>query len=195
MNNTLPHTAAKSAPGFRRISHAWARRAVGLVLLVTMSAAFAQSDDDFYEESKPWEELAVHLPAPPQSGNLLSFYVSPTATLKFSVDAKSVSVGSDGVVRYTLVAVSPQGARNVSYEGIRCATFEHKIYATGNDDGTWAPLQQPQWMPIRRGNANRERAALAQGYFCENLTVAGKADDIVRRLKSGHTLTDDLLSE
>jgi hypothetical protein len=166
---------------------------VGLVLLSTMSWALAQSqfDEDFDDENKPWEEIAVQLPPAPKGENLLPFYVSPTATQKFAVDAQSINVGKDGVVRYILVSVSPEGARNVSYEGIRCATFEKKIYAIGRDDGSWARSRRDQWEGIVRGGANRQHAALALDYFCSNLTVAGNEKDMIKRLKTRKTLTDD----
>ncbi|HWT71745.1 MAG TPA: CNP1-like family protein [Oxalicibacterium sp.] len=169
------------------------RTLVSLILLSTMGVALAQSfDEDYDDESKPWQEIAVQLPPAPKDENLLSFYVSPTATQKFFVDAKSISVGSDDVVRYTLVSISQEGAKNVSYEGIRCATFEKKIYAIGQEDGSWARSRRNQWDGIVRGFANRQHAALAKDYFCENTTVAGKAENILYRLKNNKTLTDGL---
>lgn len=48
----------------------------GFALLSALQAAFAQSfDEDFDDENKPWEEIAVQLPAPPKAENLLPFYV------------------------------------------------------------------------------------------------------------------------
>jgi hypothetical protein len=171
---------------------------LGLSLLATTQISVAQqmklneiSDD----EAKPWEEIQAELPPAPKDENLLPFYVGPTATQKFAVDSKSLSIGKDGVVRYTLVAVSPGGAKNISYEGIRCASYEKKIYALGRDDGTWAPSRRNQWDPIVRGNANRQHAALSADYFCSNLTVVGNEKDMLYRLKSGKTLIDGLLRE
>ncbi|HEX2604138.1 MAG TPA: CNP1-like family protein [Oxalicibacterium sp.] len=171
-----------------------AQKLIGLTLLLTMGTALAQSfDEDYDDENRPWQEIAVQLPAPPKDENLLPFYVSPTATQKFFVDAKSISVGSDNVVRYTLVSISEEGAKNVTYEGIRCETFEKKIYAIGEEDGSWARSRRNQWEGIVRGFANRQHAALAKDYFCENTSVAGKAESIVYRLKNKKTLTDDLV--
>lgn len=166
----------------------------GFALLSVLQAAFAQSfDEDFDDENKPWKEIAVQLPAPPKAENLLSFYVSPTATQSFAVDSKSLSVGSDGVVRYTLISVSQSGARNVSYEGIRCETFERKIYAIGQANGTWARARRDKWEGIVQGFANRQHAALATDYFCENRSVySSDVEKIVRRMKSKQTLVDDL---
>jgi hypothetical protein len=170
---------------------------IGIAMISIMHASFAQAqqfEEDFDDENKPWEEIAIQLPPAPQADNLLSFYVSPTATQTFAVDGKSISVGSDGVVRYTLIAISHSGAKSVSYEGIRCATFEKKIYAIGRDDGTWSRSRRDKWEGIVRGNANRQHAALAMDYFCSNLIVASDAKEMLRRLKSHTTLTGDLLN-
>lgn len=172
----------------------FAQMLIGLVLLSTMGISFAQSqfDEDYDDENKPWEEIAVQLPAAPQPDNLLPFYVGPTATQSFSIDSKSISVGTDGVVRYTLVALSSEGARNITYEGIRCASFEKKIYALGHTNGKWSRSRRNQWEGIVRGAVNRQHAALALDYFCSNLTVAGNAEQIVQRIKTKKTLTDDM---
>jgi hypothetical protein len=131
----------------------------------------------------------VQLPPAPNDANLLPFDVSATATLRFAVDANSLSVGQDGVVRYTLVAISPSGAKSVSYEGIRCQTFEKKTYAFGHPGGKWARARRDQWEPIPRNAANRQHAVLAQDVFCDGPTVAGNKDQILRRLRSGQSVT------
>jgi hypothetical protein len=174
--------------------HGLVQTLIGLVLFSVMSVALAQSqfEDDYDDENKPWEEIVVQLPPAPQADDLIPFYVGPTATQSFSIDTNSITVGTDGVVRYTLVAVSREGARNISYEGIRCASFEHKIYALGHANGTWSRSRRNQWSGIVRGAANRQHAALALDYFCSNLTVAGNAQQIVQRIKTKKSLTEDL---
>lgn len=164
--------------------------AAGALLLVASAAVLAQSrfEEDFDDDTKPWQEIAVQLPAPPADADLLPFYVSPTATQSFAVDAKSLSVGSDGVVRYTLVSKSAEGALNVSYEGIRCASFERKLYAFGRPDGNWSRSRRDQWERIANAAANRQQAALAKDYFCDGKTVAGDAREILERLRTQRTL-------
>ena len=134
------------------------------------------------------------LPAAPQKANLLPFYVSPTATLDFAVDGKSLSVTEEGIVRFTLVVTSAAGASNISHEGIRCSTFERKRYATGQQDGSWTPARRDVWEPIRDMGANRQHAALAKDYFCDGEAVSGKAATIVDRLSKKKTLRNDPLS-
>jgi len=119
---------------------------------------------------------------------LLPFYVSPQATMNFAIDAPSVSVTPDGVVRFTLVITSTEGARNVSHEGIRCKTGERKLYATGGADGNWSASRNDAWSQIRDVGANRQYAALYKDYFCEFGSVAGNAASIVKRIRQKKTL-------
>lgn len=161
--------------------------------LLALATAHAQSrfEEDFDDKDKPWQEVAVQLPAPPQDGDLAPFYVSATATQSFAIDTRSVSLGEDGVIRYTLVAVSNNGAKNVSYEGIRCATYERKLYAFGRQDGSWSRSRRDQWERISSNAANRQHAALAKDFFCMEKSIAGRAQDMVRRLRQGQPLGPD----
>lgn len=140
-------------------------------------------EEDFDNEDKPWEEVALQLPAAPQDKDLLPFEVSGNASQAFAIDPKSLSAGADGVVRYTLLAVSPAGARNVSYEGIRCETFEKKLYAVGHADGSWTRARRSEWDRIVRNAANRQHAVLAIDYFCDSKMVAGNPRQILDRIR------------
>lgn len=128
------------------------------------------------------------LPAAPAKENLLPFYVSPSTTMSFAIDATAVSVTPDGVVQFTLVVTSTEGARNVSYEGIRCKTAERKLYATGSADGKWSASRNDAWNQIRDMGANRQYAALYKDYFCDFGSVAGNAAAIVKRIQQKKTL-------
>ncbi|MDB5729586.1 MAG: hypothetical protein JWQ00_2791 [Noviherbaspirillum sp.] len=167
-------------------------RMAGVVAVLSASfsvSAQSRFDEDFDDLEKPWQEIAVQLPGAPMPENLLGFYVSPMATQSFAIDAKSLTVGSDGVVRYILVATSREGATNISYEGIRCESFEKKLYAFGRPDGSWSRSRRDQWERIFENSANRHHAALAKDYFCRGKVVDGKADDIVQRIRSQRPFT------
>ncbi|MFL6718910.1 MAG: CNP1-like family protein [Burkholderiaceae bacterium] len=152
--------------------------------------AFSQSqlDEDFDDTGKTWQEIAVQLPAPPTPEHLIPFYVSATATQTFAVDEKSLDVGKDGVIRFTLVSTSPSGAKNISYEGIRCASFEKKSYAYGRDDGSWSRSRRDQWEPIVRNAANRQHGVLAVDFFCDGKSVAGDRQTLLKRLRSNQPI-------
>jgi len=157
-----------------------------LLALLTPYASSANTDDADTDALKA--ESPVVLPAPFQKNNLLSFYVSPTTTLDFAVDAKSVSVTEEGIVRFVLVVTSQSGASNISYEGIRCSTGERKLYAVGQTNGSWTAARRDIWETIIDRGINRQHAALAKDYFCETGMVAGKAEVIVDRLRKKKAL-------
>ncbi|EIJ45087.1 hypothetical protein GWL_45270 [Herbaspirillum sp. GW103] len=164
------------------------RRAVlACSLLAVCASTLAQSfDEEFDDEEKPWQEIAVHLPPTPQAKNLAEFYLSPQATMKAYVDLNSVSIGTDKVVRYTVVTKTEGGAVNVIYEGMRCETWEKKTYAFGHPDGTWSRSRRDKWQPIRDIGVNRIDGALFRDYFCEGKMIADNENlsSILSRLKS-----------
>jgi hypothetical protein len=139
-------------------------RALALAGALVSPLLLAVEFDNQYDE-KPWEEVEVQLPAYPVAGSMIRFKVGAIADTAFLIDSKSLSVGVDGVIRYTLEVVSPTGARNVSYEGMRCATAERRFYAFGRADGTWSKARGNQWVKIS-GTSNNHHVELFSGYFC-----------------------------
>lgn len=171
------------------INNHWRRSATlaaAMVVLLAHAGASAQAnfEEDFDDTGKTWQEIAVQLPKMPDMATLLPFDVSATATQTFSIAPETLTLGADGVLRYVMVARSSSGALNISYEGLRCASLQKKLYAFGRPDGTWSRSRNDAWEPISGNAANRRHAALAQDYFCDGGTVAGKVTDIVRRLKA-----------
>jgi hypothetical protein len=127
-----------------------------------------------FEDEKPWVELQAQLPDYPKDEDLLPLYVSAATDNRFFVDGKSISIGGDGVIRYTLVVRSSAGASNVSFEGIRCVTREHKLYAFGHAGGAWSRARFSKWEPIRYEDRNRQHHVLYDDFFCPNgIAVAG----------------------
>lgn len=164
--------------------------AIALLALLSGSA-IAQIQPQNEEESdktKPWQELAVELPAAPDANALLHFEITPNTSQRFHIDPKALTVGTDGVVRYTLVAQSSAGATSTSYEGLRCQTFEKKLYAFGRPDGSWSRAKRDEWQPIFKNAANRQHVTLAQDYFCRDGQIAGKASVIIDRIRNRRPL-------
>jgi hypothetical protein len=138
-----------------------------------------------FEEDKPWEEQKEALPAYPAEADLVRFDVGNNSAFQFFVDTRSISVGKDGVVRYTLVARSTSGALNVSYEGIRCDSHERKLYAFGRADKTWAEARNAAWAPIPSSKtyASSQHAVLAEEFFCPAQGSVRSAAEAVAALK------------
>jgi hypothetical protein len=141
-----------------------------------------------------WTENKVDtLPPLPQPDDLLQFNVSQNTPLQFSLDPKSLTVGSDGVVRYTVVVTSPSGARNVNYEGIRCDNYTWRLYAGLNSDHNgWDRTVENDWQRIENGELNAYHAALYQDYFCANRLPSGPAATIINNVKY-HRTTSNLV--
>jgi hypothetical protein len=155
----------------------------------------AQTQQDIEDENstQQWQEIAASFPPTPQSRDLVVFYVSASAVQTFAIDEKSLVLGSDGIIRYTVVSTSPSGAKNIRYEGIRCASSERKLYATGRADGTWSPALHSQWEPILNNTTNRIEAALAQDYLCVGNSIAGTPKDMLRRIRRHEPMTQELV--
>lgn len=137
-----------------------------------------------FDQGKPWVELQAQLPPYPDVASALPFFVSAATDNRFLIDRASLSVGEDGVVRYTLIAISPSGATNITFEGIRCATREYKIYAFGRNS-QWSRNRYAAWMPIRYQVRNRPQHVLYTDFFCPGALIARDAQDIVFALKRG----------
>lgn len=164
---------------------------VALPLLAGIPARADYVPDYFEEPQGPWQENEVTLPPFPVDQNLYSFYVSPTATSRFFVDVTTVAPGSDGVLRYVLVVVSPSGARNVTYEGMRCEAKERRIYASGRPDGTWVKSPSERWIRIQEATTNRQHAALFTDLFCPGGVMSFFLEDLQRAIrKGGQPLTE-----
>ncbi|MDR0378842.1 MAG: CNP1-like family protein [Candidatus Accumulibacter sp.] len=156
----------------------------GMLLLALPRVAFSAHFDDEFDE-KPWQEIEVTLPAFPEPENLIPLDVGAVTTgMRFLIDEKSISVDSDEVIRYSLVVISSSGARNVSFEGMRCADAERRVYAFGQADGTWSRARGNQWTRIR-GNRDSYRVVLFSDYFCaighRAITSAKDAIHILRQ--------------
>jgi len=153
--------------------------------LAAVAAGCAHPDpftDDL--DGKPWEIQATLLPPIPKDENLMPFYAGPMP-FAFFVDRASVSVGQDRVVRYTLIARSSSGGTNVSYEGIRCRSYERRVYAFGRSDGVWSQARNSQWGPILRLAADPQ-TALADDFFCSERGPVRTTEDAMRALARGN---------
>ena len=159
------------------------RKLIAALLLVFPAVVHAGPDRPDFDEEAPWVELQATLPPYPKEENLLPFYVSAATDNRFFVDGTSINVGADGVVRYVLVVRSATGASNVSFEGIRCATREKKVYAFGRADGTWVKARVSTWEPISYQDRNRQHHVLHQDFFCPDKLPVASSEAAVAALK------------
>jgi hypothetical protein len=139
------------------------------------------------EDKGPWKEGEVQFPAPPVDKDLLPLQTEANTAMRFAVDPKSLSIGKDGVVRYTVVSMSPGGARTASFEGIRCKTFERRVYGYNHKDA-WSKSRNSEWKRIVRGERNGYADTLALDFFCQATTQVGTRDEIITRIRKKDVL-------
>jgi hypothetical protein len=173
--------------------------ATGALLAGCSSANKPTNKDDsafvyLFDRKSNWTENKVEtLPALPVAANLIPFDVSGNTPLTFAVDSKSLTVGDDGVVRYTVVVTSPGGAHNVNYEGIRCDTYEWRQYAALNaDHDGWDDTVATPFTRIENGALNAYQASLYQDYFCESKVPTGNAKKIIDNMRYKRTAASQI---
>jgi hypothetical protein len=129
---------------------------------------------------------------PPKPENWLKFTSLRSIKHETAIDPGSISVGGDGITRYSLL-IRTAGADNVSFEGIRCATQEWKMYATGRDDGAWSRVPMPSWRRVEQTGLNAVRYTLYKEFVCDRDGVVPKnSAAVVTKIKNDN---DGLLSK
>ena len=155
--------------------------------------------DSEFDSDKTWAELQEQLPAYPKAENLLSFDAGPASRNLHYIDAPSIRVGQDGIVRYSLVIKSPAGAMNISYEGMRCGSLEAKgeilifkfhpierrLYAMGRDDKTWARARVSKWEELENIPQHYAQRALSRYFFCPANSIVKDEKEAIQALKRG----------
>jgi hypothetical protein len=167
------------------------RLVLGLLLLAAAPAALAQGqgltgsfDSDFVQ--RPWAEFAAHLPKFPDAADLAEIHVAGEQDTRFYIDLASVDLASDAVIRYTMLTRSASGAESLTYEGLRCSSAEHKLYAFGRKDRSWDKAVSSRWLGIiLNGTVNSYHAALYLTYFCKNHAPLASNDVLVATIKKG----------
>jgi hypothetical protein len=171
-----------------------------LAAFVVVPVAAAQPsgswEGDFDDDTKAWKEIQAQIPPYPKDQNLVLVEAGGATPHRFYVDTASVSLGDDGIVRYTTVVKTAGGATNVSFEGMRCETREQKLYALGRSDGTWVRARKPEWQRVVLRDLQPHRHTLYREFFCPipaRPTPAKQAVEALRRgvgLSSSQTMAN-----
>lgn len=149
----------------------------GLAVGATCVHAQSPLDDPDWKESEA--------PAPPAFNpeKLLPLDMPLYVSLKFGVDPASISITSDGIVRYVVVARNDKQTVSAFYEGILCAKGEVKRYAQTLSNGQWRVAASPQWRALNDNQPSRHAWVFARQGACDANTAASSVADIVRALK------------
>jgi hypothetical protein len=156
---------------------------LAFALLAGCSTPPAEQSEWERENRKPVAaEAQVALPPYPVAARLVEFDKAP-GDFRFFIDPATLSV-DEGVVRYVLVARSSSGAENVSYEGLRCETAEHRVYAFGHPERTWS-RSRTGWRKLLPQSAQPLQRALYADYFCPQKVPIHDAAEGARALQEG----------
>ena len=141
-------------------------------------------------QQAPKEEpgAVVHFPAtvPQGDAGLLTVPLPGSPQLHFMVDPSSVRRVGDSLVRYTLIAVSRSGFRNVSYEGLNCANDTWHVYATWRAGARrWESNTDADWLPVNVQSSFDVHGVLDRNYWCSADFASGDATKLVERLRQG----------
>lgn len=158
------------------------RALLALAFFAAGASAQIQSDWERENEDRLRQSSEQVVPPPPLDRRRLVEVSAPPAAetgFQYFIDSASISVASDRIVRYALLARSPDGAENITFEGIRCPS-EYRIYAVGRSDGSWGG-RASEWRPIPR-NARATQNWLGRQYFCPARTAILSAEEGRRAL-------------
>lgn len=162
-----------------------------LCLLLLASPVAAQWKGWDYDNDRAVEKLKeeeTRLPAFPDNADLVRFEASAASSHRYYIDSKSLSVGEDGIVRYTLLIRTSGGAINVSYEGMWCDSQQVKVYATGGANGNWMRARDPHWSRIERRSVDIHHAVLFTDFFCTlktTKTPVARVEEALELLRKG----------
>jgi CNP1-like family len=137
------------------------------------------------ESEKPeWAEDSIALPDYPKDEDLIPVEMAASSN-EFLVDGKSLNLGADGAMRYTMVIRSSSGALNVTYEGLRCETREKKLYALGRKDGTWGAARSSKWIAVSESGSRTYQTALMNDFFCPQKASVKTTGEALSALRAG----------
>ena len=150
------------------------------ILFVSLHAFGQLADAD-----PDWKEVEVPPPPSFKTDALVLVEMPRYVTLKLGVDPETLRITNDGIVRYVMVATSPGGNINATYEGIRCLTGEVKTYARYGAAAKWSAIADPQWKPLNNNQPSMHALALARQGACEGRAASAQsAAAIISKLKN-----------
>ncbi len=118
-------------------------------------------------EPEYWKERGFELPPYPQEADLIELRLdAPSSRFRYFIDSANLRIGTDQVVRYTLVIRSQTGSENVAVEGVRCDSPQYKVYAYGVRGGFKA-VSGSDWQRIGPSDADVAQRELQRYYLCQ----------------------------
>ena len=141
-----------------------------------------------FEETK-WQEDNTIIVKLPDESDLITFSGVPAySQYRYAIDGKTLSIGKDEVVRFALVISSPQGSKNSYFQGVSCNNRSIKSYAYASSSSkSFINYQIPQWKSLSSSGSMGYSQNLVDFYFCDNLGIVLKKNQILSNLKYGNS--------
>ena len=149
--------------------------AAALAWCTAASAQFIDIDPD-------WKEDPTLAPPAYSAERLIPIALPRGSSLRMGIDPDTISIGKDGVVRYVVVLRGP-AAESVTYEGIRCAKAEYRVYARRNGDEPWRQTHE-DWRSMHDTSAVRYAWQLARDGVCLGRAPGNSPKAIAQALRS-----------
>lgn len=137
-----------------------------------------------YDDSKdvPWKEGGTALPPLPADENLVEVPLTGLPeNLTAYTELSSIALSErDEVTRYWLIIKGKDSGYNATYEGLRCTTFEYKVYAYGNRQSQQPvkPMPNAVWRSVS-ADVSKYRRDLVKSIFC-----AGESPKDMRQIRA-----------
>jgi len=155
------------------------------VAMPALAQTYRPVNNEVYALTDPgeWKEANFKLPPYPAQADWVGFFVPLKSDYTYFVDAKTLTLGEDGVIRLILRVVSASGAENLSYEGYQCANRSLRSYAFGDSfNHKWIESTRVLWKRMDRDDKARMR--LAEDFCPEWNTPKTSAEALLRLKKA-----------
>ncbi|GAB2894549.1 MULTISPECIES: CNP1-like family protein [Microvirgula] len=146
-------------------------RFLPVIALAFVTLAHAGDNSGEYNRNYEWkpdevkQDTAVTLPAWVADDGWLPYNAGRMHKNRYFVAPSSISLVADGSVRYALKVVSPEGAQNYLYEGMRCENSQTIRYATGRPESkSWRMSPKSEWRKLIPGDV--PQVQLKYDVFC-----------------------------
>lgn len=123
------------------------------------------------------------MPAYPEDKNLRQLNIRQTRLIYY-IDLTSIrSSKKTNIASLVVVAISPNGARTVAYEGFDCGFLRYQPYGYASSDGPIRPFVDQGWKPVIDEGGGRYRRTLIDDYLCDQQSYAASRKRILTRLQ------------
>ena len=162
---------------------------IAVISMASQAEPIFDKEEDEYIPRKSQNHLpqkpgADGLPEYPDDNNLRQLNIRDSRSI-FYVDISSITSSiKDNIPRMVIVAISPSGARTVTYEGFDCGKRRYMAYGYAGPEGPLRPFKDPVWKRIIDQDIGRYRRTLVDSYLCTSFGYAASRDKILSRMKN-----------